>query len=239
MSRSTAARLQRWVRSTHKWISLALGLQALLWMLGGLYMVAVPIGVVHGDHLAGTGHAPLQAMAGRLAPGALLAPYPGATGFRLKQLGGREVAEVEVESAHGKARLLLDAATGERLSPLGRAAIGELAARAFRGTGSIDSIEWLATAPQEAGGHPAPMWAVRFGDLEQTTLYYSPDTGELLARRHALWRWFDLFWMLHIMDYAAREDANNPLLRGASVAGMGLALSGLWLLVYWLKRRRR
>jgi hypothetical protein len=228
-------RLQRWVRSAHKWISLAVGLQALLWMAGGLYMVAVPIGVVHGNQLARTERLPLQAAATRLTSSELLARYPGATGFRLKRLGKQEVYEV----AQGKTLLLLDAASGARLGPLGREAIGELAARAYTGSGSIERIDWLTTTPQETGGRPAPLWAVHFGDLPRTTLYYSPDTGELLARRHALWRWFDLFWMLHIMDYAAREDVNNPLLRGASIAGMGAALSGLWLLVYWLRKRSR
>ena len=202
-------------------------------MVGGLYMVAVPIGVVHGDHLARTARAPLQATSARLAPGELLARYPGATGFRLKRLGEREVIEI----AQGKTVHLLDAATGARLGPLARDAVGALAARAYTGTGSIEAIELLDTVPAEAGKRPAPLWAVRFGDLPRTTLYYSPDTGELLARRHALWRWFDLFWMLHIMDYAAREDVNNPLLRGASIAGMGAALSGVWLLAYWLRSR--
>lgn len=229
--------MRRWVRSTHKWISLAVGLQALLWMTGGLYMVAVPIGAVHGEHLARTERMPLHAATARLAPGELLARYPGATGLRLKRLGEREVYEL----ALGKTPLLVDAASGARLSPLGREAIGALAARAYTGTGGIERIDWLRTTPQEAGGRLAPLWAVRFNDLPRTTLYYSPDTGELLARRHALWRWFDLFWMLHIMDYAAREDVNNPLLRGASIAGMGAVLSGLWLLAYWLNAwlRRR
>ena len=230
-----ARRLQRWVRGTHKWISLAVGLQALLWMVGGLYMVAVPIGVVHGERLARTERIPLQATSPRLAPGGLLAQYPGATGFRLKRLGEREVYEI----AQGKTPALLDSVTGTRLSPLSRDAVGALAARAYIGAGSIEAIEWLDSAPQEAGNRPAPLWAVRFGDLPRTTLYYSPHTGELLARRHALWRWFDLFWMLHIMDYTAREDVNNPLLRGASIAGMGAALSGVWLLFYWLRRRLR
>lgn len=228
-------RLQGWVRGAHKWISLAVGLQALLWMVGGLYMVAVPIGVVHGDRLARTERMPLQPVAARLAPGELLARHPAATGFRLKRLGEREVYEI----VQGGTPVLLDAATGARLGPLSRDAVGQLAARAYLGSGSIQAIDWLNTTPQEAGGRPAPLWAVRFGDLPKTTLYYSPHTGELLARRHALWRWFDLFWMLHIMDYTAREDVNNPLLRGASIAGMGAALSGVWLLFYWLRRRLR
>ena len=82
------------------------------------------------------------------------------------------------------------------------------------------------------------MWRVEFADRKETTLYFSPSTGELLAKRHDLWRWFDLWWMLHIMDYEERSDVNNMLLRITSTVGMVFALSGLWLLIYSFGRRR-
>ena len=81
------------------------------------------------------------------------------------------------------------------------------------------------------------MWAVRFDDSANSTLYFSPDTGDLLARRHELWRWFDFLWMLHIMDYDARSDVNNTLLRVASGVGVLFALSGAWLVFYSFRRR--
>ena len=68
-------------------------------------------------------------------------------------------------------------------------------------------------------------------------MYFSPDTGELLARRHNLWRGFDFLWMLHIMDYETRDDVNNLLLRAASVTGLLFALAGIWLLFYSFRRR--
>jgi hypothetical protein len=66
----------------------------------------------------------------------------------------------------------------------------------------------------------------------------SPHTGELLAKRHDLWRWFDFLWMFHIMDYEERSDVNNTLLRITASVGLVFALSGLWLLFYSFSRRR-
>ena len=73
------------------------------------------------------------------------------------------------------------------------------------------------------------------------TFYADPATGEIVSRRHALWRVFDFAWMLHIMDYDARTDVNNPLLRITTLSAAAMALSGAWLL-YWSfprKKRRR
>mgnify|MGYP003339799900 CR=1 FL=1 len=49
--------------------------------------------------------------------------------------------------------------------------------------------------------------------------------GEIVSRRHALWRVFDFAWMLHIMDYEARTNVNNPLLRIATLSAAAMALS--------------
>ena len=230
-----ASRMPLWVRRTHKWLSLVVGIQALLWVLGGLYMVAVPIEIVHGDHLARSERPALRADAARIDPAALAARYPGSSGFVFKQLGGREVVEVR----QGKQVLLADAASGVALAPLGRAQVEALARAAYLGDGKLRAAEWLTTSPREVGGRPAPLWAVHFDDMVSTTLYYSPYSGELVTRRHALWRWFDFVWMLHIMDYEEREDVNNGLLRTGTIAAFAMTLSGVWLLALWLRKRSK
>ena len=84
-----------------------------------------------------------------------------------------------------------------------------------------------------------PLWAVHYEEAGDTTLYFSPYTGDIVARRHNLWRIFDFVWMLHIMDYDTRDDVNNALLRIASMTGVLFALSGAWLLLYSFTRRKR
>jgi uncharacterized iron-regulated membrane protein len=226
--------LSFWVRRTHKWIGLVIGVQALLWMISGLYMVVVPLDVIHGDHLAHVSGKPLEPAHSRVHQGELAQRYPGITALRLKNLLGKEVYEIK----QGKEVSLIDAVSGKKISPLDRDTIKALADDAYVGEGDIRGIEWVVRAPQEVGARPVPLWAVHYEEIGDTTLYFSPHSGELVARRHNLWRWFDFLWMLHIMDYEERENVNNTLLRIASLTGVAFALSGAWLLLYSFKRRK-
>lgn len=224
-----------WVRRAHKWIGLVIGVQALLWMISGLYMVVVPLEVVHGDHLAHVPTERLNPSAARISQASLHEAYPGITAVRMKNLLGKEVYEVK----QGKQTSLVDAVSGEKISPLDRDQIIALADAAYVGEGSIKGVEWVTKAPQEVGARPVPLWAVHYDEPGQTTLYFSPYTGDLMARRHELWRWFDFLWMFHIMDYEERENVNNTLLRTASITGLLFAISGAWLLFYSFNRRKQ
>jgi len=224
-----------WVRRTHKWIGLVIGVQALLWMLSGVYMTAISLEVIHGDHLAHVSDEPLARSADRIDIAQLALLRPGFEAFKLKTFLGREVYELR---SGGKASLV-DARSGEVLSPLPREQIIARAKDIYQGEAEIREVTWVTQAPQEVARRPVPMWAVRFDDRASSTLYFSPDTGDLLARRHDLWRWFDFLWMLHIMDYDARTDVNNSLLRVAAGLGLLFALSGAWLVFYSFRRRVR
>ena len=119
------------------------------------------------------------------------------------------------------------------------AKVGEQARRIYTGEGKIVSVQLLAKAPQEMQSRKPPYWQVEFEGWNRPTLYLSPQTGELISRRHALWRVFDFAWMLHIMDYDERTDVNNPLLRVATWSAFAMALTGAWLLIWSFPRRKR
>lgn len=226
-----------WARRTHKWIAWAIGIQALIWMASGLYMTAISIDTIHGDHLVHPADAAALSTAGTLLTAdALAARHPDMLSFKLKRFMGREVFEVRESSGIAT---LVDARSGARVGPLDINAAQQLAVSLYREKAPVQSVEWLDQAPQEVSTRPVPMWRVSFADRHETSLYLSPHTGELLAKRHDLWRWFDLLWMLHIMDYDTRDDINNRLLQFASWIGLAFSLSGVWLLFYSFRRRTR
>lgn len=222
-----------WSRRLHKWLGLLVGIQALFWMASGVYMAAISIDIIHGDHMAHVERPAVTAKAVAVQPSQLAAQFPGMTGFRLKHLLGREVYEVKYAGGTG----LADAASGRQLDPLGEAQVRELALQAYQGDGSFSGISLLKQLPRESAARKAPLWRADFDDSNGSTLYISPFTGEVVARRHSLWRAYDFLWMLHIMDYDKRTDVNNTLLRSASIAGTLFALSGLWLLWFTVRRR--
>ena len=83
-----------WVRRAHKWIGLVIGVQALLWMLSGVYMTAISLEVIHGDHLAHVSDAPLDRQGERLDVSRLAQIRPGFESFKLKRFLGKEVYEL-------------------------------------------------------------------------------------------------------------------------------------------------
>jgi hypothetical protein len=81
----------------------------------------------------------------------------------------------------------------------------------------------------EVRDHEGRLWRVDTDDTQDTTVYLSAQTGEVLYHRNKTWRLFDVFWMLHIMDYTGRKNFNNPLVVTAAIGGLWLALTGIWL----------
>jgi hypothetical protein len=222
-----------WARQAHKWIGLVVGIQALLWMVSGVYMTVISLSIIHGNHLAHAHRDPVEHAKPYLDQSVLLERHPGTQGIMLKRLLDRDVYQLQTRQGP----LLTDAHTGETLSPLPEEVAVALAESVYQGDAGVERVEWITEAPQEVQTRPVPMWAVHFADRSSTTLYFSPQTGELLARRHSLWRWFDFLWMFHIMDYDTRTDVNNTLIRVASLLGLLFSLSGAWLLFYSFRRR--
>jgi uncharacterized iron-regulated membrane protein len=228
-------RWPRFVRNLHRWLALIVGAQLVVWSLTGFYMVAVHIGYIHGDHLVRAEAAIPADPAELIAPFEVVRRYPEAGRVELTYLFRHPAWRVDEPSG----AFLVNARTGERLPPLGRAEIHRRALEIYTGKEPIASIALLEETPREIGGRKPPIWRVTFAHWNEPTLYISPTTGALLTRRHQLWRVFDIAWMLHIMDYEGRENVNNLLLRVVTVAAAALALSGAWLLFWSFPRRQR
>lgn len=228
-------RLPLLARTTHKWFALIVAIQAVLWTFTGIYMTAVHIDIIHGDRLIRTiAPRPLD-IAGLVSPAEIAAKAPAFMSATLDHQLGAPVYVVKTEGGSE----LFDARTGEKLSPLGKAAAQARAEALFSEQGKVVSVEYLTKAPLELQTRPVPIWRVEFEGAWRPTLYISPQTGELVTRRHDLWRTFDFMWMLHIMDYDDRQDVNNILLRVSTWLAVGASATGAWLLLYSFRRRRR
>ena len=226
-------RLHVAARKVHKWLGFFVGLQVVLWSLSGLYMTAVRIDVIHGDHFIRPA-AVNRATVAQLADPLAVAKKNGATTARLTWLRGRPIYVLLTETGEK----IADAVTGNGVAPPSEAEIRSLAKARYSGRESIASVALISEIPAEIRGRKPPLWRVEFDHWNRPTLYLSPTSGELVTRRHELWRIFDFVWMFHIMDFAERENVNNPLLRIFTWGGLLMASSGIWLLFYSFHRRR-
>jgi hypothetical protein len=130
---------------------------------------------------------------------------------------------------------LRDATTGE-VFQLSEGTVRALAQQYYAGKGRLTSVSFHAEPTLETRDSKAT-WSARFDDEGETTLYFAADDGALVERRNDTWRVFDVFWMLHTMDYRGRDNFNNPLVITVGFAALWLALSGLLLLLKSFRRQ--
>jgi uncharacterized iron-regulated membrane protein len=230
-------------RKGHKWLALVVGVQLVAWSLSGLYMVVMDLDFIHGDPLVRNLEPAFRANDQVVETKSLRSRFEDIRSIALRAAPDLGKPVYEIEARDGV--FLVDAATGELLSPLPAARIGDLARAYYAGNGAVARVSLIdteAAKPTELQSRPLPLWRVDFDDWLDTTLYLHPDTGRLVTRRHRFWRWFDFLWSLHIMDYRDRSDVNNWLLRIATAGGVLATGSGIWLLYFsfgFLQRRRR
>ena len=206
----------------------------MVWTLTGLYMTVIHIDVIHGDHFIRAANAAPNNVSELVSP-AFAARTTGAHKVKLTSLLGRAVYVVD----SGGAQALVDARSGARISRPTKAQIKEIAEARFTGEEKLVGLSLFTEIPNEIRGRRPPLWRADFSGWNKPTLYISPATGELVSRRHELWRVFDFAWMLHIMDYEERENVNNLLLRAMTLLALVTALSGAWLLFFAFPRKRR
>lgn len=235
-------KMNRFMFSTHQGIGLLVGIQVFLWITSGFVMSVVPIEKVRGEDWV-TEHPP-QVVADQTP---LIAPNE--VTLRLELTGAEQMTLISwlerpvYRVVSGKALHLVDATTGELLSPITAEQARAVAEHDYAGPGAVAEVRLFDEEIIEIRGRKLPLWRIDFDDSRNSTVYVSRESGQVVARRNKIWRIYDFFWMLHIMDYSERNDFNHPLLITAAVVAWLLATSGLWLVVSWLqrlsKRRRR
>ena len=217
----------------HKWIALVVGLQVLFWVGGGLVMVAIPIETVRSEHR----------VAEQLPVPLALAALPSLD--EISRQAGVEPTQADLHTtprgpawtlkpAKGEP-VIVSALTGRPFAPLSAAEVSAFAKRAYQGPAEVSGAVLLREAPQETG-RTGPLWRVDFADREKTSFYLSPATAEVVTRRSGVWRIFDFFWRLHVMDWNDGEDFNHPLIIITTALTLSIVISGFILL--WIRIAR-
>ena len=138
---------------------------------------------------------------------------------------------------------LASARTGVFRSPISRDEAVAIAKADFTPDAPVLAVEFIGAVGEDSEyrGRELPVYRVVFDHPSGTRVYVAAERGLVTARRNNTWRVFDFLWMIHIMDYEARDDINNILLRLLSILGVVTVLSGflLWGFTSPVLRRRR
>lgn len=224
-------------RKFHKWLGLIIGIQVLFWAAGGFVMTFFDIEEVRGEHtMAQQAPFTLNGEVAISANQALQQIDFTPESMTLKGLLGNPVWVAQSQDKQA----VIDATTGQKLTPVVESMARQVALADFSGEGELAELNLLTEELGEVRGKGLPIWQAQFNDSDNTRVYISPQSGEVIARRNDTWRVFDFFWMLHIMDYKNRTDFNHPLVVFAALLALFMTLSGLYLVIkmVFLKPKR-
>ena len=245
------------IRKTHRYLGLFIGIQFLLWTVGGLYFSWSNLDDIHGDSLKRpAGAIPFSgSLASPSIPMMALSQksdLDSIMGVQLIEVLGQPVYQLNYRMKQGNGHTMMhtqlaDARTGLLRNELTKAEAIAMAQRRFAGgpafrSSAIERVEYLTSTNghHEYREKPLPAYAVTFRQPAHATVYVATQLGTVQSVRTDPWRIFDLLWMLHTMDYEGRDDINNSILRAFSVLGLLTISSGFALYVVsspWFRRK--
>ncbi|WP_199729934.1 PepSY domain-containing protein [Aquimarina sp. AD10] len=228
------SRIVRLTRKWHRYLGVILGVQFLLWTIGGLYFSWTTIDEIRGDNLKN--EVPILSKdVNYITPTNFIKQYFNSsdriTSLELTTVLEQPVYRITFIRNHKKSVTLIDAITGKIRKPLQEKEAILVAKNTLNVVAEIKDIEYLKTTGNhhEYRNRPLPAYAISFQEPANTTIYVSTEYGNVQTFRNNQWRIFDFLWMLHTMDYQERDDFNNVVLRAFSLFGIFTILSGFGL----------
>ena len=207
------------IKKFHKYLSLFISIQLLLWTISGIFFSFNKIEEVRGEHLKKPEiQEPFLVNEAKFTSDSATLTYHK----RLSDL------VVEVKSSNG---IKYFDQKGNLVNKLSfDDAKNIVTQRTYLSPTKILEI----TEPEEGSefrGRNLPLYRVKSLSEEGKVInvYLNPYSGKIEALRSNQWRAWDFFWGLHIMDWDQREDFSNPLLRIFSILALFSALSGIVL----------
>ena len=191
------------VRKIHRYLSIFIAIQLLLWTVSGIYFAFNKIEMVRGEQYR----------------------LPLDTEYRIFKRLGEEIIET---NENGLKTYLThpDKLPVKNLLP-------EEAITIAKEKTSLIPIEVSFIEKEERGveyrGRRLPIYKISTDTTDGINIYLDPITGDIAAIRSDSWRAWDLLWALHIMDYQDRDNINNILLKIFSVLALISSITGIIL----------
>mgnify|MGYP001373459942 FL=1 len=211
------------VRNTHKYLSILISIQLLLWTISGIYFAFNQIELVRGEQ-----YRLPQAFSVDLSKVNLV--LDSVKSIQVARRFGEEILIVRKEA--GTEYLNLE---GDSLEKLSR----EQATSIVSTVTSLTPLSAEEINEPEPGseyrGRNLPLFKVVTKDQEnkQINVYVDSISGQVVAIRSEQWRLWDLMWGLHIMDWETRDEINNWLLKLFSVLALISSLTGVFIFFRW------
>ena len=213
------------VRTFHKYLSLAISIQLLLWTISGIYFAFNKIELIRGEQYI------LEQENTEVNLKKFTASFKAKNITILKRLD-EWILKVEEDPVVHYIDL-----KGNKLNSLNYEEAKQIVKNK---TSLIPLIAVKIENPSKGSefrGRNLPMFKVTTNSNDDVNVYIDALSGEVAAIRSDSWRIWDFLWGTHIMDYSERENIDNLLLKIFSILALISALSGIVLFFSGLKRR--
>ncbi|WP_420322252.1 PepSY domain-containing protein [Flagellimonas sp.] len=213
----------KWIRKSHRYLGVFLGIQFLFWTISGLYFSWTNIDDIHGDHFKNMEYRPM-AFSGLMSPSQLNI-NEGVRSIEIRDINGVPYYWINKDQ-------LFNAVDGTHKSSINEEEALYVAANYMRDGLEISNVSLI----EKTGKHHEyrekllPAYVITYKSNENIKAYVSAIDGKFQTVRHRDWRIFDFLWMTHTMDYEGRDNFNTIVLRAFSLLGLITVLSGfvLW-----------
>ena len=191
------------IRKIHRYLSIFIAIQLLLWTISGIYFAFNKIELIRGEQYR----------------------LPLDKEFRIFTRLDQQIIEENINGT----KTYSTSPDGKKINVLTQ----EEALVIAKNKTSLIPINATFitedTAGSEYRGRPLPLYKISTDTKENINIYVNPMTGDVLSIRSDSWRIWDFFWALHIMDYKDRENINNILLKIFSILALVTSVSGIVL----------
>ena len=214
------------IRLFHKYLSLVISIQLLLWTISGIYFAFNKIELVRGEQYL------IEQNSSKLNLKEVESSFSAKNVNFVRRLD-EWIIKVETDSGFSYTDL-----QGQSLDELNEEEVREVVRQRTSLTPlmaqRIDKPEIRA----EFRGRNLPIFKVATSTTDSINVYVDAFTGEVTAIRSDSWRIWDFLWGAHIIDYSERENINNFLIKVLSILALISSLSGIVLFFKTFKLKK-
>jgi ferredoxin len=227
------------IKKIHKWASLIVGLQVLIWLGSGFYF-----NVMDHKKAKGTQYRVLnnQQMSFEvkhlLEPNQLLSKVEfsensnSIVSLKLSYLLERPIYLLTHEKGlypHFENRYsIVDAYSGKQIFINSELAI-KLADATYSGPGKVIDVTLLENGVDDFPKEKNATWQINYADELNTSVYIEAGSGRLVGHSNDDKRFADIFFMLHFMDYTSEGNFNSIQIILFAFITLWLTLTGfIW-----------
>ena len=225
-------RLYKLNTSVHKWLSLIVGLQLLVWLGTGLYFNLMDHSKASGNEFRVHSHHEGNVAEFNLIPVSEInsgSPLEARLIWILHHPYYHFIFDKGQHSYQKRHSKLFDAVTGKQFN-LSQEQVLTLAQNSYSGSGRLKTPVHTQPPFSDHVRQQNPMWQVVVEDENNTTIYLDSITGQILRHANDDFRLKDLMMKLHFMDYGNTGGFNHWLVISFAVATLLLSITGItWL----------